>query len=388
MREARRNIALYIHWPFCLSKCPYCDFNSHIYGATNQDEWQKSYLKSIDHFAPHILGKNIVSIFFGGGTPSLMPPSLVGSIIDKLASLGSIRPDTEITLEANPTSSCAEKFASFKNAGINRLSIGVQSFKENGLKALGREHTGLDAISAIEAAQKIFTRSSFDLIYAIPNQTLQDWQEELKAAMRYAPSHLSLYQLTIEKGTPFYRMHRDGDFALPSNDMSADMYQWTNEYLESSGYSSYEISNYASAGEECRHNLVYWNYGDYLGIGPGAHSRIQDNSSLAVMAMMHWSLPSKWLEEVHSKSAGVQQCHTLTSNEVVEEVLMMGLRLTAGISDARLLEVTGLGFANVLNFPSMRQYIDAKFVAFEDGNLRLTEKGLLMHSYLVPRLIL
>jgi putative oxygen-independent coproporphyrinogen III oxidase len=378
------NLAIYIHWPFCLSKCPYCDFNSHIYGSVDQHDWHRAYIKSIEQFAFKIIGKNITSIFFGGGTPSLMKPSLVESIIDKIASVGSLSRNAEITLEANPTSSCAKKFIAFKNAGVNRLSIGVQSFKEAGIKVLGREHSAKEAMDAIEFAHKTFSRSSFDLIYALPNQTLHDWQCELKFAMNYAPSHLSLYQLTIEKGTPFYKMNRDGALVLPNDELAADMYKWTGEYLKDHEYSAYEISNYAKPGQECRHNLVYWNYGDYLGLGPGAHSRIHDES---IMAMMNWSLPAKWLEEVYSESAGVQDHRALSQEEVVEEVVMMGLRITSGISDTRLRCITGLGFKDVLNTAILQQYIDAGFVVFDDRNLRLTNKGLLMHSYIVPRLL-
>ena len=341
-------------------------------------------MKEIESYSYKIQNRNITSIFFGGGTPSLMPAKLVEKIINKLASFGKITTDTEITLEANPTSVEAQKFIAFKSAGINRISIGVQSLRSSDLKFLGREHNVTEALSAIELARKTFDRYSFDLIYARPNQSLKAWQEELKDTMKIAGGHISLYQLTIEKGTPFYKKHSIGDFALPDNDVAADMYNFTNEHLSDHGYNLYEISNYAKAGEECRHNLSYWHYDEYIGIGPGAHSRIQDND---VKAVMNIHAPSKWLEAVKMNGSGIQKNESLTKQEIIEEILMMGLRLKSGINDKRLCELTHSLFKDVINQDNLKQYLELGFVDFTNNHLRLTDKGLLMHSYLVPRLI-
>ena len=379
-----KKIAIYIHWPFCLSKCPYCDFNSHVSDSIDIEAWEEAYMKEIESYSYKIQNRNITSIFFGGGTPSLMPAKLVEKIINKLASFGKITTDTEITLEANPTSVEAQKFIAFKSAGINRISIGVQSLRSSDLKFLGREHNVTEALSAIELARKTFDRYSFDLIYARPNQSLKAWQEELKDTMKIAGGHISLYQLTIEKGTPFYKKHSIGDFALPDNDVAADMYNFTNEHLSDHGYNLYEISNYAKPGEECRHNLSYWHYDEYIGIGPGAHSRIQDSS---VKAVMNIHAPSKWLEAVKMTGSGIQKNEPLTKQEIIEEILMMGLRLKAGINDKRLCELTHSLFKDVINQDNLKQYIELGFVDLTNNHLRLTDKGLLMHRYLVPRLI-
>jgi putative oxygen-independent coproporphyrinogen III oxidase len=379
-----KKIAIYIHWPFCLSKCPYCDFNSHVSDSIDIEAWEEAYMKEIESYSHKIQNRNISSIFFGGGTPSLMPAKLVEKIINKLASFGKITTETEITLEANPTSVEAQKFIDFKSAAINRISIGVQSLRAGDLKFLGREHNVTEAISAIELARKTFDRYSFDLIYARPGQSLKAWQEELKDTMKIAGGHISLYQLTIEKGTPFFKKHSTGDFILPDNDVAADMYNFTNEHLSDNGYNLYEISNYAKKGEECRHNLSYWHYDEYIGIGPGAHSRIQDNG---VKAVMNIHAPSKWLEAVKMNGSGIQKNEPLTKQEITEEILMMGLRLKAGINDKRLCELTHSLFKDVINQDNLKQYIELGFVDFTNNHLKLTDKGLLMHSYIVPRLM-
>lgn len=381
--------ALYVHWPYCLSKCPYCDFNSHVASTIDHEAFEDAYMREIDHFANHIAGKHIPSIFFGGGTPSLMPPKLVAKIIDKIVQVAKVDADTEITLEANPTSSEAKKFIGFRDAGVNRLSIGVQSLRAGDLKALGREHNVDEALKAIEMAAQVFSRTSFDLIYARSGQTLAAWQDELREAMQIAPGHISLYQLTIEKGTPFYKRHKEGEVVLPENDTAADMYLWTNDFLKQHGYGRYEISNYAKLGQECRHNLAYWHYDEYLGIGPGAHSRLQGSGG--VDAVMNWHKPEKWLAEVAEKGRGVQKRERLTQEELVSEILMMGLRLEEGVDERRLRELTGLGFEDCVDMEELRRFAAAGFLAFDTramlGNLKLTDKGLLLHSYIVPRLM-
>ena len=379
-----KNIAIYIHWPFCLSLCPYCDFNSHIADSIDIEVWTKAYSKEIELYRHKIKNRFISSIFFGGGTPSLMPPKLVGAIINKLASIFLIDQTTEVTLEANPTSVEAQKFIDFKSSGINRISIGVQSLRQADLQFLGREHNVTEAISAIELARQTFDRYSFDLIYARPNQSLKQWQEELRDTIKLAGGHISLYQLTIEKGTAFYKKHRDGEFNLPDNDIAADMYNFTNEYLQGYGYHRYEISNYAKSGQECKHNLSYWHYDEYIGIGPGAHSRTQDPEMKAIMNIHN---PNKWLNSIEANGHGVQKNESLSNKEITEEILMMGLRLKAGINEKRLYELTHNLFKDILDKNNLEKYINSGFVSFTDNILKLTDKGLLMHNYLVPRLI-
>ena len=281
------NISIYVHWPFCLAKCPYCDFNSHVAETINHDVWLKSYLQELDYFSSIFGGKYIKSIFFGGGTPSLMEPRVVQGIIEKISSLAIINNNTEITLEANPTSFEINKFKEFRTSGINRVSIGVQALKNKDLLKLGRQHDTGAARQAIIQANNIFDKVSFDLIYARSDQTLKEWQMELMEACELASGHISLYQLTIEKGTAFYKLFHDGKLSLPNNDLAAQMYEWTTEYLATQGYTRYEISNYAKDSYECVHNLTYWNYQSYLGIGPGAHSRIISKNSVCSIMMYH-----------------------------------------------------------------------------------------------------
>ncbi|MCX4083366.1 radical SAM family heme chaperone HemW [Rickettsia hoogstraalii] len=386
MKVTVDDLSIYIHWPFCLSKCPYCDFNSHVASTIDHHQWLKSYETEIEYFKDIIQNKYIKSIFFGGGTPSLMNPVIVEGIINKISNLAIIDNQTEITLETNPTSFETEKFKAFKSAGINRVSIGVQSLKEDDLKKLGRTHDALQAIKTIEAANSIFPRVSFDLIYARSGQKLKDWQEELKQAMQLANGHISLYQLTIEKGTPFYKLFKEGNLILPHSDAAAEMYEWTNHYLESKKYFRYEISNYALANQECLHNLTYWNYNNYLGIGPGAHSRIIDTSS-SVLAIMMWHKPEKWLDSVNTKNVGIQTNTKLTYQEIIEETLMMGLRLSKGINISTLEQKLNTKLENILDMNNLKHYQALDLIKINE-NIYLTDKGFMLHSYIVPRLII
>ncbi|QCS23949.1 coproporphyrinogen III oxidase [Rickettsia parkeri] len=386
MRVMANDLSIYIHWPFCLSKCPYCDFNSHVASTIDHNQWLKSYETEIEYFKDIIQNKYIKSIFFGGGTPSLMNPVIVEGIINKISNLAIIDDQTEITLETNPTSFETEKFKAFKAAGINRISIGVQSLKEDDLKKLGRTHDCMQAIKTIEVANTIFLRVSFDLIYARSGQTLKDWQEELKQAMQLATSHISLYQLTIEKGTPCYKLFKEGNLILPHSDAAAEMYEWTNHYLESKKYFRYEISNYAMIGYECLHNLTYWNYNSYLGIGPGAHSRIIESSS-SVSAIMMWHKPEKWLDAVKTKNVGIQTNTKLTHQEIIEEMLMMGLRLSKGINISTLEQKLNTKLENILDMNNLKHYQALDLIRL-DANIYLTDKGLMLYSYIVPRLII
>ena len=262
----KKDISVYIHWPFCKSKCPYCDFNSHVRETIEIDKWNQAYLIEIENNRENLLEKNIVSIFFGGGTPSLMPSFIISNIIDKLSNVANINEKTEITFEANPTSVESQKFKEFALAGINRVSLGVQSFNEDDLKFLGREHSLTEALEAIEIAKKNFKRYSFDLIYALPNQTLKAWENELKSALKFADKHLSLYQLTIEKGTPFYGLYKKKKFTIPNENLAKDFYDSTQDIMNNLSLPAYEISNHAAMGEECRHNMAYWQYDEFIGI--------------------------------------------------------------------------------------------------------------------------
>jgi oxygen-independent coproporphyrinogen-3 oxidase len=381
-------LSIYIHWPFCLSLCPYCDFNSHVAASIDHQRWLDAYLEEINYFADKIKDRNIKSIFFGGGTPSLMQPFVAQGIINKIAKMGNLSDSTEITLEANPTSYETQKFIEFKAGGINRVSIGVQSFNEQDLKNLGRKHSRREAIAAIESASKIFERYSFDLIYARQGQSLKDWQEEIKFALKLAGSHISLYQLTIEKGTPFYKLFNQGKLILPENEVSAKMYEWTNDYLESLNYHRYEISNYAKRGQESIHNLTYWNYGEYIGIGPGAHSRIHNHATqVAAQSVMMIHSPIKWLENVFEKGHGIQTKSRLSAEEIIEEAFMMGTRLQKGIDKQEFFKVTGQNLNTVLDMEAINQYSKLSLVVDNDRELRLTNKGLMLHNYLVPRML-
>lgn len=379
-------ISIYIHWPYCLSLCPYCDFNSHISESIDTTVWLEAYKTELKYFSSHISGRRVRSIFFGGGTPSLMKPSLVARIIDFIADIGIIDLKTEITLEANPTSFEIEKFKDFKAAGINRVSIGVQSLKPESLKILGRKHSASEAINAINSASKLFKNYSFDLIYALPNQTLSAWQEEIKEAMKIAGPHISLYQLTIEKGTPFFKLHNDKKLILPSNDVAADMYDYTNEFLNKKNYNRYEISNYALSDSECIHNLCYWNYREYIGIGPGAHSRLHRNDR-SIEAIITYHRPEKWLEKIRHDGNAIQNRTSLSENEIVKEAFMMGTRLESGINAKYFQKITGFSFDQVLDSDVVKQYIDMNLVIKNQEYIKLSPAGILLHSYLVPRML-
>ncbi len=413
-----------------MSKCPYCDFNSHVASQIDDDLWARSFENEIDYFSDTIYNKYIKSIFFGGGTPSLMQPFIVQRIIKKIASLALIDESTEITLETNPTSYETNKFQDFRAAGINRVSIGVQSLNEGDLKLLGRQHDVKQAIHTIESARALFPKISFDLIYARTNQTLKGWQSELATAMQLASGHISLYQLVIEKGTPFYKLFNEGALTIPDSDQAADMYEWTNAYLTSQNYIRYEISNYALSGHECKHNLTYWEYNNYLGIGPGAHSRINISNGLysndsskgnvkrgvsersvvtirehanppmfcetnleeqkSIHAVMMWHNPSKWLQEVSVNGCGIQTINKLSKVEIIEEMLMMGLRLEKGININDLQARIGKKLFEIIDIEAATSYKDSGLLTWDKqaANIKLTDKGLMMHSYIVPRLLI
>jgi len=363
--------AVYVHWPFCLSKCPYCDFNSHVrHGGIDEARFLRGYEAEIATFAARVPGRTVSSIFFGGGTPSLMQPSSVQAILDCIAKHWTIAADAEVTLEANPTSVEATRFRGFRAAGVNRVSLGVQALDDAALKELGRLHTAQEALDAVAVARSIFDRYSFDLIYARPRQTPEAWAAELKRAIAEAAEHLSLYQLTIEPDTPFFGLHRAGKLALPDEDVARDLYDLTQTICSSAGLPAYEISNHARPGAECRHNLVYWRGHDYAGVGPGAHGRLTIGGRR--IATETERRPESWLIRVEASGSGMIVEENLTSGEVADEYLLMGLRLTEGIDPVRYSAISGR-VLNARRISILRNEGAVETTA--DGRLRVTQSG-------------
>lgn len=366
---------IYIHWPFCVSKCPYCDFNSHVRDSIDTDLWQKSLLADLHTIHKLSETKTVTSIFFGGGTPSLMPPKIAGALINEVHKLWKVDPQIEITLEANPNSVETQKFSDFSKAGINRVSIGVQSLRQKDLEFLGRKHSVDEALNAIAIARNTFKRFSFDLIYTRPHQTLKEWETELKEALSLGSNHLSLYQLTIEQGTPFNLAYHRGDFSMPESDKSADFYELTNDIMQDHGLPAYEVSNYAKPGEECRHNLTYWHYDDYLGIGPGAHSRItQDGNKYALRR--HRS-PELWLQHIVENDKILENLKLIEPSIKREEFFMMGLRLTQGISLERIQKEFGAPLEKVLDETKIRALLNEGLLVYTPDSIQLTPGGLI-----------
>jgi putative oxygen-independent coproporphyrinogen III oxidase len=365
--------AIYVHWPFCRSKCPYCDFNSHVRERIDEAGWRDALLSELRHYAALTPGRTVSSVFFGGGTPSLMSPATAGAVIDEIAKLWRTSADTEITLEANPNSAEAAHFAGFKAAGVNRLSLGVQALDDAALRFLGRAHDASEAQAAIAAASGAVERFSFDLIYARPQQTLAAWTNELKEALTLAGEHLSVYQLTIEPGTAFHAAHARGDFALPSADDAAEMFEATQDILAAAGLPAYEISNHARSGAECRHNLVYWRYEDYVGVGPGAHGRITVVGRK--LATRQQKAPETWLAEVRANGHATAEQRVVDAREAAEEALMMGLRLSEGIDAVRFRRETGVALDAALDRHRLKRMIEGGFVEADAHGLRATAQG-------------
>ncbi len=362
---------VYVHWPFCLSKCPYCDFNSHVrHVGIDEARFVRAFERELATTAARIGARNVSSIFFGGGTPSLMQPASVQAILDAIAKHWSVAPDAEVTLEANPTSVEATRFRGYRSAGVNRVSLGVQALDDAALKELGRLHSAQEALDAVAVARSIFDRYSFDLIYARPRQTLDAWAAELKRAIAEAAEHLSLYQLTIEPDTPFAGLHAAGKLSVPDDDLARDLYDLTQAICADAGLPAYEISNHARPGAECRHNLIYWRGHEYAGIGPGAHGRLNlDGRRVATETEKR---PESWLMRVEATGSGLTVDEKLSAGETADEFLLMGLRLAEGIEPARYLALCG-------------REIDPKRVAIlhqegavettADGRLRVTQSG-------------
>jgi oxygen-independent coproporphyrinogen-3 oxidase len=339
-RKRTEGFGLYVHWPFCLSKCPYCDFNSHVrHGAIDETRFVRAFEREIESAAARVPGRTVSTIFFGGGTPSLMQPASVAAILDAAGRHWSIAPDVEVTLEANPTSVEAERFRGFRAAGVNRVSLGVQALDDGALKELGRLHSADEALAAVGIARSVFERYSFDLIYARPGQSVEGWTAELKRAIAEAAEHLSLYQLTIEPETPFFGLQAAGKLVIPDADLARDLYDATQDICSAHGLAAYEISNHARTGAECRHNLVYWRGDDYAGVGPGAHGRLEIDGRRYATATE--KRPEAWLMRVESLGNGLVIDEVLTREERADEFLLMGLRLAEGIDPDRYATLAG-----------------------------------------------
>jgi oxygen-independent coproporphyrinogen-3 oxidase len=379
---------VYVHWPFCASKCPYCDFNSHVRaGGIDEARFLRAFLAELEHWGARTPGRTVSSIFLGGGTPSLMAPGTVAAILDSVARLWPVDADAEITLEANPSSVEADRFRGYRSAGVNRVSLGVQSLDDAQLRALGRLHTVDEARAAIAVARATFDRFSFDLIYARPGQTQQAWRQELAEALALAGPHLSLYQLTIEAGTPFAELHARGRLRVPDAQAAHDFYAITQELTEKAGLPAYEISNHAAPGGECRHNLLYWRYGEYAGVGPGAHGR------LILGGVRHATLternPERWAALVERDGHGAIECDPLAPAEQADEALIMGLRLAEGIDLDRLAAIGGLApaphaLADLIGLGLVERCGPSRLRAAPAGRMVLNEVVLRLSAALQP----
>lgn len=362
---------VYLHWPFCASKCPYCDFNSHVrQHRIDEDRFAAAFAREIGHQAAMAPGRTVTSIFLGGGTPSLMKPETVGEILDAVGRHWSIASDAEVSLEANPTSVEASRLRGYRAAGVNRISLGVQAMNDRDLRALGRLHSSEEAMAAVETAASIFERYSFDLIYARPHQTPSEWAAELEGAIARAAEHLSLYQLTIEPGTMFERLRDAGKLVTPDADTARALFEITREICEKHGLPDYEISNHARPGAECRHNLVYWRYGEYAGIGPGAHARLVTGTGRFALATE--LSPEGWLNRVEQEGHGVLEAERLAPETEGDEFLLMGLRLTEGIDPARYTLLSGRRLDPRRIADLVR---DDLVEETEGGRLRVTREG-------------
>jgi putative oxygen-independent coproporphyrinogen III oxidase len=363
-------LALYVHWPFCVSKCPYCDFNSHVRAEIDQHEWREAFLADLRHEAALLPGRRLTSIFFGGGTPSLMEPATVAAVIDSARSIWPSDDPVEITLEANPNSVEAARFSDLSAAGVNRLSLGLQSFDDRSLAFLGRAHTAREGFRALEIAQRQFRRVSFDLIYALPDETEASWSVTLAQALSLGTSHLSLYELTIEPGTRFAALHASGKLNPLDADQAAALYELTDEMTLEAGMPAYEISNHARRGHESRHNLTYWRYGDYAGIGPGAHGR-----RLRMRTVRHRK-PENFLSSVRRNGHGISEEAALTAQECADEALVMGLRLSEGIDTEAL--ARRLGLEAIVNWEKVDRLVASGLLVRQSARIATTPAGRLL----------
>lgn len=405
-----RPLSIYIHWPFCKSKCPYCDFNSHVRDRVEHTSWRDALLKELAYYAQLLPEREVVSIFFGGGTPSLMEAETVAALIKAACKHWPFAANVEITLEANPTSVEAAKLKAFRDAGINRASLGVQAMNAVDLKFLGRQHNTQEAMEAVALARDIFPRMSFDLIYARPGQSLATWEKELTEALRYAKGHMSLYQLTIEENTAFHASFAKGELPVLDDDSAADMYALTTSIMQAHGMPSYEISNYAIPGQESLHNLAYWKGDDYIGIGPGAHGRYNLNRgnaspsslreftpagssyrtplvSLATTSTENIKSPERWLEKMQTEGRALQAENIIKPAERLQELVMMGLRLSTGLDYEDWQRRTGLDVRPAINNNALQQLIGQGLVTADASHVRITPQGALVLNSITAALL-
>ncbi len=374
-------LALYIHWPFCVSKCPYCDFNSHVRDSVDQDAWRAALLADMAYEAGLTLGRPLTSIFVGGGTPSLMLPSTVAALIDAADRHWGFADNIEITLEANPSSVEAARFADLAAAGVNRVSLGLQSLEDHALAFLGRAHSVAESLDALAIAQRHFGRVNIDLIYARPDQTAKHWKAELERALSFGTDHMSLYQLTIEPGTRFETMVRTGQFVPADNDDAATLYELTTQMTQAAGVPAYEISNHARAGSKSRHNLSYWRYDDYIGIGPGAHGRRLNS------ATQRHKKPENFLSAIQRNAHGLAGEEKLDPATRATEALLMGLRLAEGISLERLSDKTGIGKDALLDFAAVNRIAKLGLVCREGDQITVTPQGMPLLDAILPEIV-
>ncbi|MCB2047595.1 MAG: coproporphyrinogen III oxidase [Novosphingobium sp.] len=373
--------ALYIHWPFCLAKCPYCDFNSHVRDAVDVAVWEQALLADMRHEAEFAGGERLTSVFFGGGTPSLMPPTLVARLLEEAGGLWGFDEDIEITLEANPSSVEASKFAALASAGVNRVSLGLQALDDQTLRFLGRLHDAEEGLAALGVAQKAFDRVNFDLIYARPGQRASDWHAELARAIALGTGHLSLYQLTIEPGTRFETMVRQSQFEPLDDERAADLYELTQALTSSAGLPAYEVSNHARPGEESRHNLTYWRYEDYCGIGPGAHGRRNG------MATVRHRKPENWLYAIDRNGHGILEERVLIPTEQASEAMLMGLRLAEGVDLAALAARFSLSPAALHDARRCALYQRQGLIWFNGSRMGITPAGMPLLDALLAEIV-
>jgi len=382
MEKVKNSFGVYVHWPFCAAKCPYCDFNSHVRAAIDEAGWVDGILSELEWLAQNQHARPVVeTIFFGGGTPSLMSGKSVGRVLQKIAALWPMANDVEITLEANPASADAARFADYRVAGVNRVSLGVQALNDADLKKLGRLHDVAEAKTALTLAMANFERVSLDLIYARPDQTDTAWRSELKQALAIGTDHLSLYQLTIEPETPYALLHKNGQLHIPDEDLAAGLYETTQELTEAAGLPAYEISNHARAGQESRHNLIYWRYGDYAGVGPGAHGRLELNGQRTATAAI--KLPERWRDAVAKTGHGFSELTPVSNPEAAREHLLMNLRLSEGIDLAAYEKRWGSG----LDAAKIAALAEQGFVTRKDGRLTATPNGRLLLNRVIEALL-
>lgn len=365
--------AIYVHWPFCLAKCPYCDFNSHVRADVDQARWRRALLRELDHYAGETGRRRVTSLFFGGGTPSLMQPESVAAVIEAVRARFAPDPALEITLEANPTSVEAGRFAAYRQAGVNRVSLGVQALDDDALRFLGRQHSAAEALAAVALARRHFPRVSFDLMTARPDQDAAAWRRELTRALAEAPEHISIYQLTIETNTSFAAAQRRGERVAGDADTAAALYELTQEVLDAAGMPAYEVSNHARPGAACRHNLTYWRYGDYTGIGPGAHGRLGLDG--AKLATRQHRAPEAWLRAVERSGHGTRRRTPLTPATRLAELVMMGLRLDEGIARHAFRRELGAPAEALLAEDRLSALEDAGYLVREAAAIRATPAG-------------